>query len=324
MTKHFFWHLNYDCNQNCIYCHTPPRISKFGHYTLDEAKNRIDEFVKNGITALKISGGEPTLNKNLPKIIEYAKKKNIEKVELMTNGTNLHDAEYVQCLKKNGLDAVSVSFPSHVEKIFELIRNSKERSFAKTIKGLYNTLGHDIETSLVHVICEPNYRLLPSFVEMINKNLKGISFINFALVSPVGRSLDNRSVVVDYARLKPLLKNALQRAKDHGIYFDVSSIVPLCLVDGFEEYISSVRFSLNNHTLIDDGCNDITVDKLEKIKFNDLDNNTSAKAPQCVNCSLNELCAGFFPGYASIWGYDFFTPSSVSKQSILEKINLSL
>ena len=56
--------INYHCNNNCIFCHEKKENSEI---TLEE----FDKIIKNNnIKKVYLSGGEPTLNKNLFQILE--------------------------------------------------------------------------------------------------------------------------------------------------------------------------------------------------------------------------------------------------------------
>ena len=59
-----------DCNQDCFYC---CRDRNAKEESLDELKHHIDTL--ENTDQVIITGGEPTLKKDLPEIIRYAKKR---------------------------------------------------------------------------------------------------------------------------------------------------------------------------------------------------------------------------------------------------------
>lgn len=76
------------CNFRCPYCHNPELASKTGATT--KAVAPVLEFLnsrKNKLDAVVITGGEPTLQKDLPEFIKEIKKMGFL-VKLDTNGTN--------------------------------------------------------------------------------------------------------------------------------------------------------------------------------------------------------------------------------------------
>ena len=81
--------FTYGCNMNCYYCHNrdiigkvPPKVV----YTSENILQEIDK-KKDFLDGVVISGGEPTLNADLPDFIKRIKEKNML-IKLDTNGTN--------------------------------------------------------------------------------------------------------------------------------------------------------------------------------------------------------------------------------------------
>ncbi|MBI5417535.1 radical SAM protein [Candidatus Poribacteria bacterium] len=76
------------CNLRCRHCTWVNKITT--DLSLDQWKRIIDEIYNRGCFVVFIEGGEPTLRKDLPEIIEYIKKKGMVCV-LFTNGTGKLD-----------------------------------------------------------------------------------------------------------------------------------------------------------------------------------------------------------------------------------------
>lgn len=81
--------FTYGCNMNCYYCHNrdiigkvPPKVVYTPEYIFQEIDKK-----KDFLEGIVISGGEPTLNTDLPIFIKKIKEKNML-VKLDTNGTN--------------------------------------------------------------------------------------------------------------------------------------------------------------------------------------------------------------------------------------------
>lgn len=94
-------YVNGNCNFNCEYCATKSLDwNRFKPMTFDKAKYIIDCISQSKYNViLCILGGEPTLNKDLNKIIDYANSKSqIKEIELYTNGsTNLSKIHIDKC-----------------------------------------------------------------------------------------------------------------------------------------------------------------------------------------------------------------------------------
>lgn len=157
------------CNLRCPYCHNwrividpkPPFLN-------DEAALKILEERKKFVDAVVVTGGEPTIHKELPKFLKKLKEKGFT-VKLDTNGLNPGALE--ECLRYVDYVALDV----------------------KTSLGKYGRLGARDTTELVHTIevlktgkveCEFRTTVVPGFVSEedileIGELVKGVK--NFAL-----------------------------------------------------------------------------------------------------------------------------------------------
>jgi uncharacterized radical SAM superfamily Fe-S cluster-containing enzyme len=100
------------CNMNCPVC-----FSDANHpaddVPLAEIRRRLERLlqVTEGAIPIQISGGEPTVRKDLPEIIALAKRMGFRNIELITNGIRIsHDQTLLRQLKDNGLTAVYLQF----------------------------------------------------------------------------------------------------------------------------------------------------------------------------------------------------------------------
>ncbi|GAA5316099.1 MAG: GTP 3',8-cyclase MoaA [Candidatus Pelagadaptatus aseana] len=110
------------CNFRCNYC-LPDGYCHEGdkaHLSLDEIRTVAAAFAKAGTRKIRITGGEPTLRKDLPEIIRICKQTpGIEKVALTTNGYKL--TKQIDELLDCGLDALNISMDSLRPETFQLI-----------------------------------------------------------------------------------------------------------------------------------------------------------------------------------------------------------
>ncbi len=76
--------INHKCNYKCFYCSLWDDDVK--ELTTEQVLNLVDEVADMGCVAYAISGGEPLLRKDLPKILERIKKRGMI-AKLVTNGS---------------------------------------------------------------------------------------------------------------------------------------------------------------------------------------------------------------------------------------------
>ena len=125
-------------------------------------KKVVDEASKNGVYSIKLSWrGEPHLNKNMWKMVRYAKKSGIKDVATLSNGESMNEKDLHE-LVDSGLDWISFSidgmkesydrirhpakFDDLVEKIRKIREIKKEKGTKKPlvrIQTIYSTIEHD-------------------------------------------------------------------------------------------------------------------------------------------------------------------------------------
>ena len=152
------------CNFRCPYCQNSELID----YKIDDnyiLKEEVFDFLKKRqgiLDGVVISGGEPTVNKDLPKLIKEIRDLGF-KIKLYTNGTNpqmlkelLEDGliDYVAMDIKNvqtkyletaGLSEKNVQILENVQKSIDILKKSKvDHEFRTTIMKNYHNI-EDLE-----------------------------------------------------------------------------------------------------------------------------------------------------------------------------------
>jgi len=124
------------CNHNCIGCKDIGAGGRSNNdsLTYEEAKNYTNQIVEIGSKAITITGGgEPLMNNNTPKIIEYIKSKGLD-VAIITNGTLLND-ESIDIIVKN-CTWVRISIDAGDSKTYKKVRNVPEHYFKLAFENM--------------------------------------------------------------------------------------------------------------------------------------------------------------------------------------------
>jgi len=281
--------LGPECNQKCLFCNVP----KCRKVSTDEAIKWLGK-IKEKISILSITGGEPTLRQNLLKIIKTASETNsIKYVNLQTNAAMASYKKYASELKQAGLYSAFVAFHSHDETVSNNLTNSN--LWKKSVKGIKNLLAEGIIVTLNPVINKLNYQLLPEYIKFVKKEFPGIKEISFSFVQPTGRAWTNKWIVPKYSEVKPYLKKTLEYCKKNSIKFGNPYCgFPLCYFPGFEE--------LSNEFLDNFAQGNMEKKAVKKVKSD------KVKSDSCKKCKYDNCCNGVWANYAKIHGVSELNP----------------
>lgn len=166
------------CNFRCTYC-LPDGTdcdSRAGELTLPEIRRLVTAFARLGTRKVRITGGEPSLRKDLTEIIATCKAvPGIEKVALTTNGYRLQrDAAAWQAA---GLDAVNVSIDSLDAATFHLVTGQDK--LADILAGVAAAKAVGIQQVKINTVLlkQHNALALPDFLSFVKQQDVSLRFI---------------------------------------------------------------------------------------------------------------------------------------------------
>ena len=138
------------CNFRCGYCHNPELVlpEKF-NLSLDE--NKILEFFKTRVgklDAISITGGEPTLQADLPQFMKKVKDLGFL-IKLDTNGTNLKMLKEI--IDNKLVDYLAMDIKAPLEKYEEVIKNKVNlEDIKKSIRMIMDSgIEYEFRTTIV-------------------------------------------------------------------------------------------------------------------------------------------------------------------------------
>ena len=128
------------CNFRCVYC-MPKEIYGADHeflprtelLTFEEITRLARLFVDQGVTKLRLTGGEPLLRRNIERLVEMLAKLGDIDLTLTTNGALL--AKKARSLRDAGLTRVTVSLDSLDDAMFRAM-NDVDFPVAKVLAGI--------------------------------------------------------------------------------------------------------------------------------------------------------------------------------------------
>ncbi|WP_166840734.1 GTP 3',8-cyclase MoaA [Rheinheimera pleomorphica] len=166
------------CNFRCSYCLPDGNDcnSRSSELTLPEIRRLVTAFAKLGTRKVRITGGEPSLRKDLTEIIATCKAvPGVEKVALTTNGYRLkRDALAWQ---QAGLDAVNVSVDSLDAATFHLVTGQDK--LADILDGIAHARAIGIKQVKINTVLlkQHNALALPDFLTFVKQQNIALRFI---------------------------------------------------------------------------------------------------------------------------------------------------
>lgn len=121
--------LSYKCNLNCIHCFNDKNYNEF-ELSTEKTKEIIDEAYNLGISAVGITGGECTFNKNFLDIARYVREKKLS-LRMLTNGQLLYDNDFFEeviSLYPNMIKISLYSMKPEIHDKMTLVKGSCEKT----------------------------------------------------------------------------------------------------------------------------------------------------------------------------------------------------
>ncbi|EPC8420935.1 GTP 3',8-cyclase MoaA [Bacillus wiedmannii] len=145
------------CNFRCTYC-MPAEVFGSDYAFLQEefllTFNEIERlarlFISMGVEKIRLTGGEPLLRKDLPKLIaRLTKLEGLKDIGLTTNG--IHLAKQAKALKDAGLKRVNISLDAIEDHVFQKI-NGRNVSTKPVLKGIEAAKAAGLEVKVNMVV----------------------------------------------------------------------------------------------------------------------------------------------------------------------------
>ena len=154
------------CNMRCGYCHNPELVLP-EQYAGAIPEEEIFEFLEKRrglLDGVAISGGEPTMQEDLPDFIRRCKKMGFL-VKLDTNGTN--PGVLRELLQENLVDFVAMDIKGPLEKYSQIAARPIDIDAIRKSIDLIRTIPHEFRTTIVRG------QLVPEDFESIGQLVHG-------------------------------------------------------------------------------------------------------------------------------------------------------
>jgi MoaA/NifB/PqqE/SkfB family radical SAM enzyme len=287
--------VGFACNNRCHFCVQGDKRSRWGAKPVEELRNVLRRG-RPAATAVVFTGGEPTMRKDLPDLVAYARELGYRTVQIQTNGRMFAHLGYARRLVDAGANEFSPALHGHLPALHDHLTQTPG-SFSQTVAGIRNLkcLGQYVLTN--SVVTKPNYRHLPELAQLLVS--LGVDQVQFAFVHPVGTAATEFTSIVPRMELAaPYIKRGLAVALN-GHQRVTTEAVPYCIIDGYEECV--VEKHIPRTAVYDAECTieDYTRYRLDEGKL---------KGPGCAECMYDQECEGPWREYPERFGWEEFRP----------------
>ncbi|OQN97624.1 hypothetical protein B0A48_16488 [Cryoendolithus antarcticus] len=199
------------CNLRCLYCMPEEGIDLSPNrdlLTTAEIVYLSALFVNQGVTKIRLTGGEPTVRKDIVPLMHQIgalRKDGLKELALTTNGISLH--RKLEEMLKAGLTGVNISLDTLDPFQFQLL--TRRQGFAAVMKSIdrvkeMNKLGAGIKLKINCVVMRGlnDHQILP-FVEMTREEEVEVRFIEYM---PFGGNKWSQNKMVGYADMLDIIR----------------------------------------------------------------------------------------------------------------------
>ncbi|MBI5489702.1 MAG: radical SAM protein [Deltaproteobacteria bacterium] len=268
---------SYRCNSRCVFCCTDTMPKR------DAPERRIVSLLrdarKRGARQLDIDGGEPTLYRELPRLIGAAKAAGLERVTLVTNARMAAYPALARDLRAAGLDAAAVTLLGEGPELHDTLTGTPG-SFAEAVRGIGNLRATGLELFGNVVLVPQNLDATAGTVRLLSR--LGCTAVN--LLFPVPLGLAARA---DF-RLPPLapLRRAIARAVSAAgpARLAVHNLAP-CLAPRLEGRVEFTGSKRSTEMIFAHGS---------RVNFGRMLARLSDYVPECDGCTERVACGGIW------------------------------
>lgn len=295
------------CNERCIHCYIPNGKKDSGNdMPTEKVLSIIDEFAAIGGLHVTLSGGEVFMHKNILKILNYCREKDL-KISVLSNLVLLKD-EQIPKLKDVNLSLIQVSLYSMNPEIHDTITTVKG-SFEKTKSTIEKLVSANIPVQISCPVMKANAKGFDE-VLLYAKSLKIKANTDFIMMAQSDCNTENLVNRISLKETEELLNNILRFDDDYidvtlkqepisnSIEFDFErfSKQPICgvgqdnccITENGDVYPCAgwqnmVLGNVYKNTLQEIWDNSETIKQLRNV--------TQASFPKCLKCEARNYCA---------------------------------
>lgn len=272
-------YVGYHCNNNCIFCSESDEqyLARIGGPVPAEQVKSDLKKIKEVYNSVSFMGREPTMRRDLPELIEYAKNLGFENINIASNGRIFSYEDYVKTLIRSGVTQLGMSFYSSIPEHYDEQAGVKG-GYDQAVQGIKNVIKNKPGYVSFLVNIPLNNKNVGDLEETIKFLLSfGVKEINILFIEPLSKKSNTKEIV---GKMSELGNEAASVAIKYGdkAKFWLNEFLPCALKPEYRDLF-----------------------------FNCLEKNVNKeRIPLCEKCKYNDRCDGVLSTYVDLYGDEEF------------------
>lgn len=278
--------LGYDCNLWCDYCTIGEEL-RGRALTTAQVLAALRDGRARGLDALSLTGGEPTIRRDLLAIVAAGRQLGFADIKVQSNGLMFAQGDNLGRLLAAGTTRLHVSVHTHEAERYEnLVRRTG--TFALMVEGLRRAALSGVALVVDLIIKRDTMERLPAAIEWLHE--QGVQAVDLWYVSLTDANAGNVGSLPRFSEAIPFMAEALARGRARGMTLR-SLHVPRCLL------------GQDHAHAWDPGAQRVVVVTPEAtFALRDSRLAGRVKVAACSGCSFFEVCPGVRPDYLAVFG----------------------
>jgi MoaA/NifB/PqqE/SkfB family radical SAM enzyme len=172
------------CQLRCGHCYMGDRLERALELPFEKATRIIEYGRRLGGTYITFLGGEPTLHRDLPRLVDFALDQGYQQIMINSNGLL---ARRIYKIAPEKLHYISFSLDGATAGTHDQVRGSG--MFGKTLACIKGAIAHGFSVRLICTVSRLNLHEAPAMLELADQ--LGVDMLNFHLFSEEGLGIPN-------------------------------------------------------------------------------------------------------------------------------------
>lgn len=286
---------NFQCNLRCLGC-LPEEVPD-----VDMARDEIIRWLRlgrsEGATGAWFGGGEPTLRRDLPRLVVAAKRLGYEEIKLQTNGLLLGVGDVTERLVTAGVTSVNLVLRSWREPVHEaMVRRRGSFQALETAIGVLRDTPLALEGDVL--LSRSNVDDLPqTLLYYLERGIEVFNLWYLCRFDPSDRAI--REEMAPYREAIPHIVSAIDQAIVAGARQVLSLHTPACVMP--QSHWRHLYYPPELELLV------VNADG-RSFMLEESPMEGGSPLPSCGMCARRSRCLGPRADYLEIFGAEEFTP----------------